>query len=164
MILLTPILLLTAGALFAANYFRNKVEHDPAEWHVDPLTSATPSTPNWSRAVPADAVVDRHPERDAHPPTFDVSAADLAEAFDAAARSDDDVEVLAGSASDGHVTYIQRSKLFKFPDYVSVRFIELPDGRSTLGVFSRARYGQSDMDVNKKRVDRWLEATTKRLG
>ena len=59
-------------------------------------------------------------------------------AFDAVALGDDRVEVLAGAASDGFVTYVQRSALFAFPDYVSVRFIEADGGGSTLAV-SHAR-------------------------
>jgi len=141
-----------------------KSDDDAAEWHVDPLTSDNPTTPNWYRMVPADSAVERHAERDAHPPTFEVSAAELGAAFDAVATADDDVEVLAGSAGDGFVTYVQRSKLFKFPDYVSVRFIDLPAGGSTLGIFSRARYGQKDFDVNEKRVMRWVDETQRRLG
>ncbi|MFK8026095.1 MAG: DUF1499 domain-containing protein [Ilumatobacter sp.] len=132
---------------------------DPAEWHVDPLTSPNPDTPNWYRLSPADSSVERHPERDAEPPLFSVSAAELGDAFDAVAIADDRVEVLAGSAAEGHVTYVQRSALFAFPDYVSVRFIDLPEGGSTLSVFSRARFGKSDFNVNQKRVERWLAAT-----
>lgn len=141
-----------------------KSKDDPAVWHVDPLTSDNPSTPNWHRRVPTDATVDRHADRDAHPPTFEAPAAELGAAFDAVATADDNVEVLAGSAGDGFVTYVQRSNLFKFPDYVSVRFIDLPDGGSTLAIFSRARYGQKDFDVNEKRVDRWVGETQRRLG
>lgn len=140
-----------------------KAKDDPAVWHVDPLTSANPKSPNWHRVVPADATVDRHPQRDAHPPTFEASATELGAAFDAVAMADERVTVVGGSAAEGHVTYVQRSKAMQFPDYVSVRFIELPDAGSTLAIFSRARYGQKDFDVNKKRVERWLDATQKRL-
>jgi uncharacterized protein (DUF1499 family) len=113
--------------------------------------------------VPSDAQVDRDPKRDAVPPTFRVSAAELGAAFDAVARSDDRVEVIAGSASDGFVTYMQRSFLFGFPDFISVRFIDLEGGESTLGIFSRARDGKGDLDVNKKRVLRWVEQTQARV-
>ncbi len=68
------------------------------------------------------------------------------------------VDVIGGSPSEAFVTYVQTSGLFGFPDYVSVRFIELDAGRSTLAVFSRSRLGQSDLGVNKKRVERWLGA------
>jgi len=126
---------------------------NPADWHLDPLTAPTPSTPNSYRVAPAGESIDR----DADAPTFSVSVAELAAAFDTVALGDDRVDVLAGSAPDGFVTYVQRSAFFAFPDYVSVRFIEADGGGSTLAVFSRSRYGKGDLGVNGKRVVRWLE-------
>lgn len=159
---LVPFLaVLVAGVGIRLGMERGK--DDPAVWHVDPLTSPNPKTPNWYRMVPTDATVDRHTERDAHPPTFDVSAAELGAALDAVATSEDNVDVVGGSIAEGHITYVQRSKLMQFPDYVSVRLIDLPDGGSTMGIFSRARYGSKDFDVNQKRVERWVEATQQRL-
>ena len=51
---------------------------------------------------------------------------------------------------------MQTSSLFGFPDYVSVKFIEIDAANSTLAIFSRSRLGQSDLGVNKKRVEAWL--------
>ena len=95
---------------------------------------------------------------------FPVPVAELAAAFDGVALGDDRVEVLAGAASDGFVTYVQRSAFFAFPDYVSVRFLEADDGASTLAVFSRSRYGKSDLGVNEKRVKKWLEQLASAVG
>jgi uncharacterized protein (DUF1499 family) len=161
--LLVPLAIVLALVVGLSIATRRKVV-DPAAWHVDPLTSTGTGNPNWYRMVPIDAQVDRDPNRDALAPTFSVSAAALASAFDAVAKAEDRVEVIAGSAADGFVTYMQRSLLFGFPDFVSVTFIDLPDGGSTLGIFSRARDGKSDLDVNKKRVTRWIDATQARLG
>lgn len=58
--------------------------------------------------------------------------------------------------SDGYATYVQRSKLMAYPDYISVRAVEA-EGGSALFVYSRARYGRSDLGVNEKRVSAWLE-------
>ena len=162
MIVLAPVLVVVAVIALAANRFRH-VASDPAQWHVDPATSQTPSKPNWYRLVPADSGVDRDPDRDGHPPVFAVDAVTLASAFDRAVKKEERVEILAGSAADGFVTYIQRSALFGFPDYVSVRFIDLDAEGSTLAIFSRARYGHSDLGVNEKRVARWIDATTREL-
>lgn len=141
-----------------------RASDDPAVWHVDPLTSTSTGNPNWYRLVPADADVDRDPKRDGDAPIYTQSAAEVAAAFDAFVQSESNVEVLAGSAADGFVTYIQRSALFGFPDYASVKFIDLPAGGSTIAIFSRARYGKSDLDVNEKRVVRWVAGTTAALG
>ncbi|MGA9277907.1 DUF1499 domain-containing protein [Ilumatobacter sp.] len=163
MLVLAPVLLAILGVALVGAYLRNRVASDPDEWHVDPLTAPAPSTPNWYRLIPADAVVERHPRRDGHPPVYDVTAKRLATAFDREAMSEGRVEVLAGKAADGFVTYVQRSYVFGFPDYVSVRFIDLDDGGSTIAIFSRSRFGRSDLGVNEKRVARWVDVTTKRL-
>lgn len=47
--------------------------------------------------------------------------------------------------------YVTRSALWGFPDYASVR---LEGGR--LEIFSRLRFGRSDLGVNQARVRGWL--------
>lgn len=137
--------------------------NDEAQWHIDPLESTSTGHPNWYRLVPADAPVDRDPKRDGDPPIYTQSADEVARAFGVFVQSESNVEVLAGAADDGFVTYIQRSTVFGFPDYISVSFIDLPEGGSTIAVFSRARYGQGDFNVNEKRVIRWIDGTTEAL-
>ena len=62
-------------------------------------------------------------------------------------------DVLAGSVSDGMVTYITRSRVFGFPDYTTVQ-----QDSDTLRIYGRLRFGRSDFGVNRERVDRWLDA------
>ncbi len=149
------------GAAIAVSVRR--APSDPAQWHVDPLTASITGKPNWYRLLPASAAVERDADRDAVAPMFSQSAAAVSSALDQVALDDTSVDVLAGSADEGHVTYVQRSTLFGFPDYNSVRFIDLPEGGSTLAFYARARYGQSDLDVNRKRVTKWIDATIQRL-
>jgi Protein of unknown function (DUF1499) len=52
--------------------------------------------------------------------------------------------------------YVQRSGLLAFPDTIVVRYIERPEGRSTLAIYSRSQLGQSDLGVNIARLKRWL--------
>ena len=54
--------------------------------------------------------------------------------------------------------FIQRTKILRFPDIITVRFIALENRRSTLAIFSRSRYGRRDFGVNKKRVCDWLDS------
>ena len=150
LIVLALIVLLVIVAALAIR----RLDHDAGVWHVDPLTAPTPATPNSYRVAPADAAIDA----DADAPIFDMSAAELGALFDRIARAEGNVDVVGGSPSEGFVTYVQTSALFGFPDYVSVRFIDLDAGRSTLALLSRSRLGQSDLGVNKKRVERWLGA------
>ncbi len=141
-------LLVTASAVAAIMIRR--LDHDPAVWHVNPLVAAKPSTPNSYRVGP-----DGTTERDAAAPTFPISSADLAAKFDAIAlRVGSDI--VGGSAAEGYVTYVQTSSFFGFPDYVSVKFIEIDATSSTLAIFSRSRLGKSDLGINKKRVEAWI--------
>lgn len=109
---------------------------DPARWHVDPLTEADPSTPNFARV---DRVVAMPPE---------AVAATIAER----ARIEGAV-LLAGDAEFG--TWIARTPVMRYPDYVTIRL--LPEGDGTrIVAFSRARFGVGDHGVNRARLRRWL--------
>ncbi|MEM8854477.1 MAG: DUF1499 domain-containing protein [Pseudomonadota bacterium] len=117
---------------------------DPDEWHVDPLAAEDPGEAGVL-LVPPEA------------PVFTVSPEALAEAFDTVAMAAPRTKRLAGSPDDGFTTYIVRSKWMGFPDYVSVRTLPA-DGGSTLAVFSRLRFGGSDLGVNTARLEAWLAA------
>jgi len=143
---------LVAVTVIAAVMIR-RMDHDAGVWHVDPLTAPTPSTPNSYRVAPVDSGVDA----DDVSPTFEMSTKRLAAQFDRVARDSGNVDVVAGSPESGFVTYVQTSSIFAFPDYISVRFIEVDANNSTLAVLSRSRLGQSDLGVNKKRITGWLD-------
>ena len=51
---------------------------------------------------------------------------------------------------------VAHSPLLRFPDVVTVEFVALPETRSSLAIYSRARYGKYDFGKNRKRVQRWL--------
>jgi uncharacterized protein (DUF1499 family) len=51
---------------------------------------------------------------------------------------------------------LQRSAMLHFPDVITVEFVSLGPHRSSLAIYSRARYGRSDFGVNKARIERWL--------
>ncbi|WP_210877590.1 DUF1499 domain-containing protein [Roseovarius autotrophicus] len=72
-------------------------------------------------------------------------------ALDAIARATPHTRVLAGSVSEGMITYVTRSRLMGFPDYTTVR-----QAGDTLEIFARLRFGRSDLGVNAARVDGWL--------
>jgi uncharacterized protein (DUF1499 family) len=53
--------------------------------------------------------------------------------------------------------YVQRSKWMRFPDLITVRFLPLEDGRSTLAIYSRSLVGHYDFGVNRARIESWLQ-------
>ncbi len=128
---------------------------DPVRWHVDPVAVAPPGFPG--------AVLMRPDAVDRPGPVFAVPPDVLMMAFDRVARDAPRVTVLAGSVAEGHVTYVARSALFGFPDYISVRVLPTEDG-SRLAVFSRLRFGYDDLGVNAGRLDDWLARTQADLG
>ncbi|WP_226621170.1 DUF1499 domain-containing protein [Alloyangia pacifica] len=105
---------------------------DPAVWNVDPQVSADQDL--------ASGVRRRIPGGEE---TFETLHRIILES--------PRTEVLAGNPGEGRVTYVSRSKWMGFPDYTTV---QQDDGQ--LGLYARQRFGQSDMGVNKARVDGWL--------
>ena len=63
---------------------------------------------------------------------------------------------VAYEAERHRLVVIQHTPLLQFPDIVTIEFIALAADRSTLALYSRARYGRSDFGTNRRRVLRWL--------
>ena len=121
---------------------------DPARWHEDPRLVARPTSPNFHliRMVGGDAM----------PRVYAKSVADLAARVQDVALADGAV-LLAGSVKSGHMTFVSRSRLMGYPDYTSVLIEPAGEGAMLLA-FARARFGHSDLGVNRARLERWLEA------
>ncbi|MYM53984.1 DUF1499 domain-containing protein [Rhodobacteraceae bacterium GS-10] len=66
-------------------------------------------------------------------------------------------KVLAGSVAEGRITYVTRTAFWGFPDFTTV---ERRDGQ--IALYARARFGRSDLGVNGKRVQAWIDALAQR--
>ncbi|MEL6100648.1 MAG: DUF1499 domain-containing protein [Pseudomonadota bacterium] len=73
---------------------------------------------------------------------------------DAAARTLQRTEVLAGTVDEGRITYVTRSKWMGFPDYTTVE----QDG-DQVRMYARLRFGRSDFGVNRARLEQLLPFT-----
>ncbi|QYX58346.1 DUF1499 domain-containing protein [Roseovarius sp. SCSIO 43702] len=85
----------------------------------------------------------------------------LFERLDGIIREEPRTKVLAGSVEEGMITYVTRSKVWGFPDYATLRLYGDAgdeDGPRHIEINSRARFGKSDLGVNRARVERWLAA------
>jgi len=112
-------------------------------------------TPNQYLVAPPDLC--RAAVPDATAPTFALPAAELAERWQAAVTaSPDNATLLRSDPGHDQYDYLQRSRLCRFPDVITVRFIALGPDRSTLAVYSRSLYGRGDLGTNRRRVRRWL--------
>ena len=103
---------------------------DPDRWHVDPSLFAEKGRAGILARMPG-------------------KLSDL----DGAAQSTPRLSALVGSVSDGHITYVARSRFWGFPDYISVKQID-----GDLLIYSRQRFGRSDLGVNAARIALWGNA------
>ena len=113
---------------------------DPVRWHVDPVTAPDTGRPNSARV---DRVVPGTPEA-------------VAQAIAQRAEAEGAVRI-AGDAQFG--TWVARTRLMRFPDYVSIRLSPAGEGEgegTRVQAFSRSRFGYGDQGVNRARLRRWL--------
>lgn len=138
-----------AAVLAAALWFR--MAPMPAEvWHVEPADVTPPASPNYDLRVGVRA------------PVFDAPLDIIAMRLDAVATAER-ADIIGGDAFTGHVTYVARSALMGYPDAVSVRLVPVQGG-TRVEMFSRSRFGYSDMGVNTARLDRWIAAMRAQTG
>lgn len=121
------------------------------QWHKDPATVERTGRPNDYLVAPEGTTV-VPPDRVAE--VFSEPADDLLARFAEVALVEPRV-VEIGDGGGGYRTFVQRSALIGFPDYVSVRAVDV-EGGAGLIVYSRSQYGYSDWGVNTARVEDWL--------
>jgi hypothetical protein len=138
-----------AATLAASVYFRTASD-DPTVWHVDPITVERTGNPNDYIVAPEGLRADT-PDRIAT--VQNGGPKELLFQFDSIAGAVS--TELAGSLEELHITYVQRTSVMGYPDYISVKAVEV-DGGAALVIYSRSRFGKSDFGVNRERIDRWL--------
>ena len=89
-------------------------------------------------------------------PLFDVPVERLRARWREVVAGQPSVESLAEDQDGLGFDYVQRSPRFRFPDLITVRFIAAAPERSTLAIYSRSIYGESDFGVNRERIEAWL--------
>lgn len=97
-------------------------------------------------------------------PVFDVPAARLRQAFLRVALAKPRVSHVLKDDAGLYDNLVVVSALFRFPDLIGVRFIDLGEGRSTLALYSRSVVGHWDIGVNRSRSLAWLRETADGLG
>ena len=114
------------------------------EWHVDPEKEGSTGDGRWLVADGGDV------------PSLLIDA-EPAVVLDTLARiaAEDGATPLVWRPEAGRATWIHRSRIWGFPDYVSVKAVR-EAGRTRLSAYSRLRFGRKDMGVNRGRLERWL--------
>ncbi len=111
------------------------------------------ATPNDALACPPGFCMARG---DLVPASYAMSARDLRAAFARAIAAEPHVAQVASDDATLSDRYVQRSPRLGFPDTIVVRFLDRPEGGSTLALYSRSKFGLGDGGVNRARITRWL--------
>lgn len=96
-------------------------------------------------------------------PVFPVEAPVLAHAVAACLTATPRIEIVARAPDGLQLEAVERSRLFRFVDRISVRAVPQGAGRSALAFFSRSRIGYWDLGVNRQRARRLLAALESKL-
>ncbi|MEM9342654.1 MAG: DUF1499 domain-containing protein [Pseudomonadota bacterium] len=114
---------------------------DPDRWHVRP--------------EPPEGTDDAQPGGFTAQRAFTDPPEALLERLDAIALATPRTTRIAGSPSEGMITYQTRSAFFGFPDYTTI-FAQPEAGGSRAIFHARLRFGAADLGVNQARVQSWL--------
>ena len=126
---------------------------------MNPAAVVRPSSPNTALAAPAGST----PPPDIITPHYKITKQDLFALVQDVASAQPRTYQAALYPDQLQVHYVSRSAVFNFPDLIMVQVQqEGPEG-SGLIMYSRSVYGQSDLGVNRKRVETWLVALQSKL-
>lgn len=119
-----------------------------------------PQSPNWYLMCPRGTKCS-HCRRET--PIYEVDLARLRSEFFEVVSAAPRVALIADAPALNRYRFIQKSRLFKFIDEITVEFISLGPQRSSLCIYSRSRRGWWDLGVNGRRVKRWLKKLAQRV-
>jgi uncharacterized protein (DUF1499 family) len=126
------------------------VTYTPIEFE----TLQRPASPNQYLVCPPERCTAKP---DATSPVYHVPRAVLKKAWLQLMAAQPRVVHIGISPDANQYDFMQRSQWLRFPDIITVKFIDLATNQSTLAVYSRSNYGYSDLGVNRKRVESWLK-------
>jgi len=128
---------------------------DPDLGRVDFETLTRPDPAADGLVCPPTLCRAARPDRAA--PVFAVPARDLARALKRIAEADPLTRRIAGDAGLGEERYLSRTLIFRFPDTIVVRYIQITQEHSTLALSSRSQIGGTDPDRSRSRLMRWID-------
>jgi hypothetical protein len=152
---LAALLLMASALVLGLRLYLGRTAEDRLRPGEDITIAALrgPLAPNAFLACPKGycAVTEAAPS-----PVFAFSADRLAAYWAQMTADEPRLVQIAAEPEQRRSVLMQRSKLLRFPDLVTVEFVALGPDRSSLALYSRARYGRYDFGVNRQRVLHWL--------
>lgn len=138
-------------AAAAAVLYVNHAPDPEAMLATDPAQAERTGRPNdflvapeGATAAPPDLIAETRPG----------TPAELVQRFAEIALSSPRVREISPGGGDFRV-FKQSSALIGYPDYISVKAVSVTGGAALI-VYSRSRFGYSDLGVNKARIEDWL--------
>lgn len=129
---------------------------------IDFETLRLKSSPNQYLVAPAGVCTADTPHRVL--PDYGVPAGTLRDRFLAYVRRQPRIREAGGDPGQMLYEFVQRTPFLGFPDTITVQFFERGPAVSGVAIYSRSRYGYSDLGANKARIEEWLEEFDKELG
>ena len=90
-------------------------------------------------------------------PRYPATAEEVLRAFRKIALADRGVHVVEGSIDEGMITFVARSKIMGFRDFITVKAVDEGKDLAKLAILARPRINSYDWGVNAARLDRWLQ-------
>ncbi len=117
--------------------------------------------PNPNQALICPDGVCKDEDRDSVSPVYALGMDDLKKHFLKSLEAEKSLTRVDDGSDPLRMRFVQRSRVFRFPDTINVQFFALGDDRSTLALYSQAQIGVSDFGANPERLERWLKRLTK---
>ena len=145
---------LAAAAFFIAGPERVWERFGPADLGaVDFASLQRRDTPNDALACRADFCA---AQADMPSPVFAVPGTQLFRIVEAAVAEEPRLVRVHGDPARGELRYVQRSRVMRYPDTINLKVAALPEGGSTVLIYSRSQLGRGDLGVNRARIERWI--------
>lgn len=121
-------------------------------WDIDPSTVSRSSSPNDFLVAPAGTTKANANETS---PVFEMTPEVLLDRFAGVVLAEPKTRELSEPGSAIR-TFVQRTPLVGFPDYVTAKAVPNGEGASLI-IYSRSQYGHSDLGVNEQRIRSWMD-------
>jgi uncharacterized protein (DUF1499 family) len=141
------------GAPLGALFGRGPEGLPPPE-PVEFRSLVLPRSPNACLAAPAGA----HPAAHLATPPLPVGAATAWPVLRRFGQRFPRTHRLAEWPERRQAQWVERSPRLGFPDVIAAELAEAPGGVVGLFLYSRSLFGWSDLGVNRRRVEAWMEA------
>jgi uncharacterized protein (DUF1499 family) len=154
LIILFAVAALLASVLAARLYLGRDAEDRIDEEDVIDFPALPPTTKQHSFLMCPEGVCNLH--ADAPSPVFDMEWERLRTYWGEVIGHQPRVKLIAGDGELKKITYIQHTAILRFPDIITIEFFPVGEHGSSFAIESHARYGYSDLGVNRKRVLEWV--------